>query len=99
MKYTTLPYPILTISLTICQIKSLSLHFFSFQKVLFLSFPKQINFCGTGLITMAFRAKLPSHCFKVIQYGYETFQNVDPILHSAICSKVNTASTTKKRLL
>ena len=32
-----LPY-FLTISPTICQIKSLSLHFFSFQKVPFLSF-------------------------------------------------------------
>ena len=62
MNYTNLPYPIfLTISPTICQIKSLSLHFFSFQKVSFLSFIKQINFCGTGLITMTFQAKLHSH--------------------------------------
>ena len=35
---------------------------------------------------MAFQAKLLSHMFfKVIQYGYETFQNVAPILHSVIC--------------
>ena len=37
--------------------------------------------------------------FKVIQYGYETFQNVAPILHSVICSEMNTASITNKRLL
>ena len=29
----------------------------------FLSFTKQLNFCGTGLITMAFQGKLLSHCF------------------------------------
>ena len=38
----------LTISPIICQIKYLSLHFFSFQKISFLSFAKQINFCGTN---------------------------------------------------
>ena len=58
MNYTNLPYPIfLTISPTICQIKSLSLHFFSFQKVSFLSFTKQ-----TFVVqTMLFHAKLLSH--------------------------------------
>ena len=34
-----------------------------------------------------------------MQYGYENFQNVAPILHSVICSEMNTASATKKRLL
>ena len=28
---------------------------------------------------------------KVIQYGYETHQNVAPILHCVICSEMNTA--------
>ena len=37
--------------------------------------------------------------FKFIQYGYETFQNVAPILHCVICSKMNTASVTNKSLL
>ena len=43
--------------------------------------------------------------FKVIQYGYETFQNVAPILHSVTSSEMNTASIKKatkkanKRLL
>ena len=59
-----LPY-FFTISPTLHQIKSLSLHFLSFQKVRFLSFTKQINFCGTGLITMAFQVKLLSHCFSM----------------------------------
>ena len=36
--------------------------------------------------------------FKVIQYGYETFQNVTRIRHYVICSENNTASITKKRL-
>ena len=34
--------------------------------------------------------------FKVIQYGYETFQNVAPTLHPVICFVMNTASITKK---
>ena len=46
----------------------LSSYFFQFLKVLFLTLVVQ---------TMAFQAKLPSHCvFKVIQYGYEIFQTV-----------------------
>ena len=54
----------LTITPTICQIKSLSLHFYSFQKVPFLSFTKQINLCCTGLIAnIACQVKLFSHCF------------------------------------
>ena len=82
------------------QIKSLSLHFFSFQKVPFLSFNKQINLCCTDLTTMVFQTKLLSHCFsKSKNYGYETFQNVAPILHSVICFEMNTASITNKRLL
>ena len=32
-------------------------------KVPFLSFTRQINLCCTGLKTMAFQAKLLSHCF------------------------------------
>ena len=35
---------------------------------------------------------------KFIQHGYETFQNVAPILRSVICSEMNTASITNKRL-
>ena len=35
--------------------------------------------------------------FKVIQYGYETSQNVAPILHSVICSEMDTAWITSKR--
>ena len=47
---------------------------------------------------MVFRAKLLSHSvFKIIQYGYETSQNVAPILHSVICVEMNTASMTNKR--
>ena len=34
-----------------------------------------------------------------MQYGYKTFQNVTPILHSVICSEMNTVSVTNKRLL
>ena len=41
---------------------------------------------------MAFQAEL-------LQYGYETFQNVAPILHSVICFEINTASITNKKLL
>ena len=37
--------------------------------------------------------------FKFIQYGYETFQNVALILHSVICSEMNAALVTNKRLL
>ena len=33
------------------------------RKVPFLSFTRQINLCCTGLKTMAFQAKLLSHCF------------------------------------
>ena len=74
--------------------------YISFQKVPFLSFTKQINLCCTGLTTMAFQAKLLSHCFsKSKNYGYETFQNVAPILHSVICFEMNPASITNKRLL
>ena len=53
------------------KLKSLSLHFFTFSKVSSLSQIKQINFCGTncGLFKQNYQAK-------VIQYGYETFQNV-----------------------
>ena len=51
----TLPY-FLTISPSICQIKSWSLNFFSFQKVSFLSFTKQIV-----VQTMTFQAKLLSY--------------------------------------
>ena len=44
----------------------LSSNVFQFLKVLFLTLVVQ---------TMAFQAKLPSHCvFKVIQYSYEIFQ-------------------------
>ena len=57
---TSLPY-CLAIPPNICQIKSLSLHFFSFQKFPFLSFTKQINFSGTDLTTKAFQGKLLSH--------------------------------------
>ena len=41
---------------------------------------------------MAFQAEL-------LQYGYETFQNVAPILYSVICFEMNTASITNKKLL
>ena len=34
--------------------------------------------------------------FKVMQYGYETFQNVAPILHTVICFEMNTASIQTK---
>ena len=37
--------------------------------------------------------------FKVIQNGYENLQNVTPILHSVICSEMNTNPITNKRLL
>ena len=37
--------------------------------------------------------------FEVIQYGYNTFQNVAPILHSVICSEINTALIENKQLL
>ena len=37
--------------------------------------------------------------FKVIEYGYEIFQNVAPIMHCVICSEMNTALVTNKRLL
>ena len=57
-----LPY-FLTISHTICQIKSFSLHFFSHLKGSIPLFTIKINCCGTGLITMALQAKLLSHCF------------------------------------
>ena len=35
--------------------------------------------------------------FKVIQYGYETFQNFAPIVNSVICSEMNTASLSNKK--
>ena len=35
--------------------------------------------------------------FKVIQNGYEYLQNVTPILHSVICSEMNTAPKEKER--
>ena len=34
--------------------------------------------------------------FKVIRYGYETFQNVAPILHPVVCSMMNTVQLQKK---
>ena len=34
--------------------------------------------------------------FKVIRYGYETFQNVAPILHPVVCSVMNTVQLQKK---
>ena len=37
--------------------------------------------------------------FKIIQYGYETFKNVAPILHAVTCSEMNTGSIRNKRLL
>ena len=37
--------------------------------------------------------------FEVMQYGYETFQIVAPILYPVICSQMNTSSITNKRLL
>ena len=40
--------------------------------------------------TMAFQAKLLSQFFKFIQYSYETFQSVAPILQSVIYSEINT---------
>ena len=50
--------------------------------------------------TIAFQAKLLSqYVFQSIQYGYETFQNITPILHSIICSERNIASITNKRQL
>ena len=36
---------------------------------------------------------------KFIQYGYETFQNVVPILRYLICTEMYTALVTNKRLL
>ena len=87
---------VLTISPTICQIKSLSLHFFSFQKYPFLLFTKQIKFCGTDY---GLSSNLVTMFFKVKQYGYETFENVTPILQSLICSDMNTDSVTNKMLL
>ena len=49
---------------------------------------------------MASQAKLLSHCFsKSYSMANETFQSVAPILHSVICSEMNTASLTSKRLL
>ena len=39
---------------------------------------------------MALQAKLLSYCFSKSYLGYETFQNVAPILHSAIFSEINT---------
>ena len=47
---------------------ALSSYLFPFLKVSSITFVVQ---------TMAFQAKLPSHCvFKVMQYGYEIFQTV-----------------------
>ena len=37
--------------------------------------------------------------FKIVQHGYETFQNVAPILHSVICSEMCTSPVTIKKLL
>ena len=48
---------------------------------------------------MPFKQSLATMFFKVIQYGYETIQNAAPILHSVICSEINTASIKNKRLL
>ena len=43
---------------------------------IFMSFPISKSFMSM-IQTMAFQAKLPSHCiFKAIQYGYGTFQTV-----------------------
>ena len=37
---------------------------------------------------MAFRAKLQSQCFsKIMQYNYETFQNVKPALQKSYTQK------------
>ena len=42
-----------------------------------ISFPISKSFIYNLVQTMAFQAKLPSHCvFKVMQYGYEIFQTV-----------------------
>ena len=47
-----------------------------------LSFTKQIDNLWT------FKQSYPATMFfKVIQYGYETFENVAPILYSVICSE------------
>ena len=64
-----------------------------FEKVPFVSFTKQINSCGADLTTMAFQAKLLSHCFS------KSHSMVTPILQSEICSEMNTASITNNRLL
>ena len=88
MNHAALSYPI-------CQpfhplYAKLSLFPYTFFLILKGSIPfftNQINFCGTGLMYMALQAKLLSQFFKVIQYSYETFQTVAPILHSVICSR------------
>ena len=75
-----LPY-FLTISTT-CQIKYLSYIFSYFKKVSSHSFTKQIYklwpFKQSNLATVF---------FKSIEYVYETFQNVAPILHPSIPNK------------
>ena len=67
MKDKTLPY-FLTISLTVCQIKIFNLAFFPVLKSFILLPSKQIDY-GTNYLATVF--------FKIIQYGYESFQNVN----------------------
>ena len=100
MKYTTLFFNsalFLTISPTICQIKSLPLHFSHFKKFYssFLLDKKLLRYKLWPFKQSYLATMIP----KVLQYGYETFQNVAPVLHSVICSEMNTASITNKRLL
>ena len=65
MKYTTLPYPIFLPFHPLYTKLNLYPYIFYHFKKSDSSFPKQINFCGTGLITMAFQVKLLSHCFSM----------------------------------
>ena len=75
-------YPFLTISpwtFSNCQIKICIFTFFFFENVSSLSL-KQIKFCGTnyGLSSKT----TTSVFFKVIQYGYKTFRNVQLVLQN-----------------
>ena len=58
--------------------------FFSIYEVSSLSL---LNLCVVQV--MAFQVNLPSHCFRLIQYGYETFQNAKPALSNHMAKTSN----------
>ena len=97
MKYTNLPYPVFQPFHPPYAKLNLYLYIFSHFKKFHSSF--LMNKLLWYKLRPFKQSYLATMFFKVTQYGYETFHNVAPSLRSVICSEMNTALITNKKLL